>query len=71
MFCIFNWTLVIYTWFFIKEVSTYLIMAYLEEDRVTGLLINKKTKGKSLEEMEARKSYMPNTTIEVCLSRDN
>ena len=46
-------------------------MAYLEEDRVTGLLINKKTKGKSLEEMEARKSYMPNTTIEVCLSRDN
>ena len=35
MFCIFNWTLVVYTWFFIKEASTYVVLMPVPEDRVT------------------------------------
>lgn len=46
MFCIFNWALVAYTWFFIKEVSSYM------NPRKYFLLTIRKTKGKSLEEME-------------------
>jgi hypothetical protein len=47
MFAIFNWALVFYTWFFIKEVR--LLFACLRCFLLTIIL---QTKGRSLEEME-------------------
>lgn len=51
MFSIFNWSLLVFVWFFIKEVCP---LHRLRSDDTDSLL---QTKGKSLEEMEACESY--------------